>query len=108
MPTRDTDDKPTGWSTTTTGTPPLQHHLQVGIVVAYRIHHEAVHPCRQHGRRPVLDAPARTGGHQQQPLTKLLARLRHSRNEIPRRRVAEEVGQGFGYHQTDGTGLAGA
>ncbi len=40
------------------GQAPLQHHLQVGIVVADRIHHEAVHPGAEHGGRSVLEAPA--------------------------------------------------
>ncbi|COX94719.1 Uncharacterised protein [Mycobacterium tuberculosis] len=87
--------------------PPLQHDLQVGIVVAYRIHHEAVHPSAEHGSCAVRKAPTGADGNQLQALPQLFARLRHSRNKIPRGRVAEEIGQRFGHHQTDRTGFAG-
>lgn len=90
------------------GHTPLQHHLEVGIVVADGIHHEAVHPGGKHRSLAVLRAAGGPDGDQHQALPPLLARLRHSRNEIARRRVAEEIGQRLGHQQTNRTRLASA
>jgi hypothetical protein len=87
--------------------PALQDHLQVGIFVAHRIHHETVHAGRKHSGCAVFEAAAGSDGHQQQPLPQRLARLRHPGDEVPRGGVAEEIGQRFGHHQTDRAGLAG-
>ena len=88
------------------GQMPLQHHLQIGVVVGRGVHHEAVDTRREHGGRPVTDASVRPHRDEQQALARVLARLGQAGDEVQRRGIAERVVQRFGHHQTDRACLA--
>ena len=98
-----------GWSTTHHRQSPLEHQLQVGVVVGGRVDDETVHARptapRWSLRRQLRPGPTATSS---RPCPASSQDLGEAGDEVQRGGIAERIGQRFGDDQADRTGLAGA